>query len=164
MHYSRARIQIVFLGLFAAQLRAEIKLKVHLDRVLQSDYLGVNQVYHGFAFMPEAQARGMNDADRAREFDRVSEMRLNLARTWFRPDWSNGDSLGNAPDWESPKMRAFYKWLAEMRARNVDVAMQAGWWFTTSTPMKTMAWFAPPSRKRMRWARSNWRFTSKSGP
>ena len=30
-------------------------------------------------------------------------------------------------------MHAFYKWLAAMRERNVDVALQAGWWFTRDT-------------------------------
>lgn len=138
MLYSSARLPLLLLALLAAQSRAEIKLKVHIDQVLQPDYLGVNQVYHGFAFMPENEARGMNDADRTREFDRVAEMRLNIARTWFRPDWSNGESLANPADWDSPhwesaKMRAFYKWLAAMQQRNVDVALQAGWWFTRDT-------------------------------
>ena len=133
MFHSSVRISFLLICLLAAQAQAELKLKVHTDHVLQSDYLGVNQVYHGFAFMPENEARGMTDADRTREFNRVSEMCLNIARTWFRPDWSNGDSLSNPPNWESPKMRAFYKWLTAMQERNVDVALQAGWWFTTDT-------------------------------
>ena len=81
----------LLLTLLAMRAQAETKLEVHADRVLQADYLGVNQVYHGFAFMPENEARGMSDADRDREFSRVAEMHLNIARTWFRPDWSNGD-------------------------------------------------------------------------
>jgi hypothetical protein len=128
-----SRLSLVLLALLAAQAQAAPKLKVHLDKVLQADYLGVNEVYHGFAFMPEGEARGMTDADRAREFDRVAEMHLNIARTWFRPDWTNGDSLANPADWDSPKMRAFYKWLAAMQQRHVDVALQAGWWFTRDT-------------------------------
>ena len=108
-------------------------LKVHGDHVIQPEYLGANAVYHGFAFMPEQELRGMNDQDRAREFDRVARMGLNIARTWYRPDWTSGGSLANAPDWESPRMRAFYRWLAAMRERNVDVALQGGWWFTRDT-------------------------------
>jgi hypothetical protein len=125
-------VSLILLALLAVPAQAAPKLRIHLDRVLQPDYLGVNEVYHGFAFMPENEARGMNDADRAREFERVSEMRLNIARTWFRPDWT-GDAWSTAPDWESPKMHAFYKWLAAMQERNVDVALQAGWWFTRDT-------------------------------
>jgi hypothetical protein len=112
---------------------AEDRLRVYLDRVIQPDYLGVNAVYHGFAFMPEQVSRGMDDAARAREFARVSEMRLHIARTWYRPDWACGESFTTPCDWESPRMRAFYSWLAEMRGRNVDVALQAGWWFTRDT-------------------------------
>jgi hypothetical protein len=125
------RLPVFLLAIVAAQ--AQVRLKVHLDRVVQPDYLGVNAVYHGFAFMPEEEARQMTDADRDREFDRVGRMGLHIARTWYRPDWACGSSLENAPDWESPKMQAFYRWLAEMRRRNVDVALQAGWWFTGDT-------------------------------
>jgi hypothetical protein len=39
---SRVRTPFVLLILLAVQMRAEIKLKVHMDRVLQPDYLGVN--------------------------------------------------------------------------------------------------------------------------
>lgn len=108
-------------------------LRVDLDSVLESDFLGVNGVYHGFAFMPEQVSRGMTDADREREFDRVRRMRLNVARTWYRPDWACGSSIQHPFDWESPKMRAFYQWLAAMKERNVDIALQAGWWFPRDT-------------------------------
>ena len=70
-----SHFSFVLLALLAIPAQAAPKLKVHMDRVLQPDYLGVNEVYHGFAFMPENEARGMNDADRSREFARVSEMR-----------------------------------------------------------------------------------------
>ncbi len=57
-------------------------LSVNTSTVIQSDFLGVNAVYHGFAFMPEQIQKGMSDADRGREFDRVWRIGLNLARTW----------------------------------------------------------------------------------
>jgi hypothetical protein len=107
----------------------EVPLRVHLDSTIQGDFLGVNGVYHGFAFMPEQVARGMTDADRTREFDRVRRMRLNVARTWYRPDWACGVSIGSPCDWDSPKMRAFYQWLGVMKEAGVDIALQAGWWF-----------------------------------
>lgn len=37
---------------------------VSLDEPIQKDFLGVNAVYHGFAFMPEQVRKGMDDADR----------------------------------------------------------------------------------------------------
>jgi hypothetical protein len=103
-------------------------LSVDLSTVIQDDFLGVNAVYHGLAFMPEQVNRGMNAMDRAREFDRVDRMGLNIARTWYRPDWACGSDLMNAFDWNSTKMNAFYDWLDEMQKRGVDVALQAGWW------------------------------------
>ena len=131
MRVCRRTLFILFLALAAGH--GEDRLQVHLDRIIQRDYLGANAVYHGFAFMPEQELRGMDERARTREFARVSEMRLHIARTWYRPDWACGESLANPSDWDSPKMRAFYRWLAEMQSRNVDVALQAGWWFTRDT-------------------------------
>jgi hypothetical protein len=108
-------------------------LLVHNKEVLTDNFLGVNGVYHGFAFMPEQIKKGMNDKDREREFSRIKNMGLNIARTWYRPDWACGNNLYNNFDWQSEKMQAFYKWLDEMKKLNVDVALQAGWWFTKDT-------------------------------
>ncbi|MDR3627842.1 MAG: right-handed parallel beta-helix repeat-containing protein [Ignavibacteriaceae bacterium] len=108
-------------------------LRVHNNAVVMNNFLGVNGVYHGFAFMPEQVKKGMNDKDREREFSRVKNMDLKIARTWYRPDWACGNSLYNNFNWESDKMQAFYKWLDEMKELKVDVALQAGWWFTKDT-------------------------------
>ena len=43
-------------------------LRVHNDAVVMDNFLGVNGVYHGFAFMPEQIKKGMNKDDREREF------------------------------------------------------------------------------------------------
>ena len=137
-------LQLLLLWAAACAAQAQNRLTVHLERVVEADYLGVNAVYHGFAFMPEQESRGMNDEDRAREFGRVAAMRLNVARTWYRPDWACGDSLANPPDWDSSRMRAFYQWLGEMQERHVDVALQAGWWFSRDTYLGT----PPPDAAR----------------
>jgi|GEM_PF-249706 len=107
-------------------------LYVHKD-VLNDNFLGVNGVYHGFAFMPEQINKGMNDKDREREFERIKNLDLKIARTWYRPDWACGNNLYNSFNWQSDKMQAFYKWLDEMKKLKVDVALQAGWWFTRDT-------------------------------
>ena len=115
---------------------------VSLDEPIQKDFLGVNAVYHGVAFMPEQVRKGMDDADRKREFDRVAAMKLNIARTWYGPEmvysndyskWSFETTYTNAPDWKSPHMLAFYAWLKEMKDRHVDVALQLGWFFPAHT-------------------------------
>ena len=84
--------------------------------------------------MPEIEARGFGDMDRQREFDRVKRMGLRIARTWYRPDWAAGNNGIAGPfDWDSPKMKAFYKWLGEMKKLGVDVALQAAWGFPKDT-------------------------------
>lgn len=108
-------------------------LRVDLDQVVCPEFLGVNAVYHGFAYMPFQRERGMTDADAAREFGLISSIGLRLARTWYRPDWACGLDLHNAFDWQTVEMRAFYRWLEEMRARGVSVALQAGWWCARDT-------------------------------
>lgn len=110
-----------------------MELKIQTEEVIQDNFLGLNATYHGFAFMPEQAAKGMNDADRTREFDRVSRMGLHIARTWYRPDWVVGDTLTNEFHWDTVKFKAFCQWLQAMKDRNVDVALQAGWWFTKDT-------------------------------
>lgn len=127
---------VVCLSYFCSPVNTqEAVLKVDVSNVIQEDFLGVNAVYHGFAFMPFQVSLGMNDEDRAREFDRVAAMELNIARTWYRPDWACGDNLHNPFDWETVEMHAFYDWLTAMKERNVDVALQAGWWHTRDTYM-----------------------------
>jgi hypothetical protein len=122
-----------------------VELMVDLDTVLFEDFLGVNAVYQAFAWMPETKAKGFDEADVQRELDRIERMDLQMARTWYRPDWAVGENTIAGPfDWESPKMKAFYKWLGAMKEMNVDVALQAGWGFTKD--MHVGREFADPER------------------
>ncbi len=128
----------ILMGISGYQGQAQVTsspiiLKVYNDSILMDNFLGVNGVYHGFAYMPEQIRKGMNDDDRRREFSRVKNMDLKIARTWYRPDWACGDNLYNNFNWETDKMKAFYLWLDKMKELNVDVALQAGWWFSKDT-------------------------------
>lgn len=114
-----------------------VQLFVYNDSMLSDNFLGVNGVYHGFAYMEDPDVKPMSAQDRDLEFSRVAAMDLKIARTWCRPDWACGASLYNDFDWESERMKAFYQWLDKMKALKVDVALQAGWWFTRDTYMNT---------------------------
>jgi len=122
-------------NLMAAPAASEkpVPLNVDTDTTIQEDFLGVNAVYHGFAFMREQTDRGMDDDDREREFGRVQRVGLKIARTWYRPNYACPVSIWDAPDWNSPRMKALYSWLQAMKDRNVDIALQLGWWFTRDT-------------------------------
>ena len=124
---------LAFSILFFCQQVKAATVRVDFSNVIQNDFLGVNAIYHGFAFMPEQINKGMNDVDRAREFDRVQRMGLNIARTWYHPNYACGSSLWSTCDWNSPRMKALYNWLQAMKDRNVDVALNLGWRFTADT-------------------------------
>ena len=108
-------------------------LELDPAKVIQSDFPGLGAVYQGFSFMPEHDYRGFDDRDRAQEFARVKDMGLKLARTWYRPDYSCPRGLQGDFDFDTPRMRAFVKWLEEMKKLGVDVALQAGWGFPHDT-------------------------------
>ncbi len=112
--------------------QALTSLNVNFGSVIQNNFLGLGAVYHGFSYMPESNAKGMTDALRTIEFDRVSRAKLNISRTWYGSDWAM-PTWGGAYDWNSTKMTAFYQWLQAMKDRNVQVALNLGWWFTEST-------------------------------
>jgi hypothetical protein len=129
-------VLVLLFGLVPGQhASAAAALSVDMDTAIQNDFLGVNAIYHGFAFMPEQTNKGMNDTDRAREFDRVQRIRLNIARTWYHPNFActKSSGLSGAYNWNSTRMNALYSWLQAMQDRHVDVALQLGWWFTQDT-------------------------------
>lgn len=136
--YLKARITLSLLcllcvvGLSIRPARAATTLTVNTSTVLQNNFLGIGGVYHGFTYMPESNAKGMTDPLRTLEFDRISALKLSIARTWYGSDWAM-PTWGGSYDWNSTKMTAFYQWLQAMKNRNVDVVISAGWWFTQNT-------------------------------
>ena len=127
---SAALLSLAPLAAIAGETR---QLELDPQRVIQDDFLGLGAVYQGFTFMPEHEVRGFDEADRDREFARVESMGLKLARTWYRPDYSCPRGLQGEFDFETPRMRAFEKWLEKMRDLGIDVALQAGWGFPHDT-------------------------------
>lgn len=107
-------------------------ITVDFDKVLCPDFLGLNAIYHGFAWMPENLLRGMTDADREREFDTVMEARLRIARTMFYPG-DNCEKIEGPYDMHCPRMEAIRKWCQAMKDRGVTVALQTGWHYSRNT-------------------------------
>jgi hypothetical protein len=110
------------------------KLIVANDKVIMDNFLGVNAVYHGFAYFPHTTgAYPMTDENRKEEFSRVQSMDLKIARAFFRPNWTCRSSIYSNFDWETDKMQALYAWLDKMKQLKVQVALQAGWFFPGDT-------------------------------
>lgn len=109
-----------------------VELKVSMDEVITEDFLGVNAVYHGFAYMPEQEKKGMDDEDREREFSRVKNMDLHIARTMYTQAFTFGDyNIYKEIKWDDPHMIALCKWIQKMKDLGVDIAFQSGWNFPT---------------------------------
>lgn len=93
-------------------------VKVDRSKIITDGYVGSCGVYHGFSYMESYEKLGYDDSDREREFARVAAMKLKVARTWFRPDYSQDMLI------------RFGKWIAKMKELGVEVALQSAWWFT----------------------------------
>ena len=108
--------------------------KIHVDfnRTLCGDFLGMNAVYHGNTYMPEYAMRGYTEADRAVEYARLHEARLRIARTMFTP-MLNCRSLDGPIDMHCQRMEAIRLWCQDMKEQGIEVALQAGWHFSTNT-------------------------------
>jgi len=119
----------LFLMAASSVARPAEKLSVDLNTVVQHNFLGINAIYHAFTYMPESVEQGMTDKFRKIEFQRLNTIGIHIVRTFYRPDWAMGDEAWSVPDWQSVKMQALYRWLAEMQKLNIDVALNMGWWF-----------------------------------
>ena len=100
-------------------------LAVDTEIVIQDNFLGINAVYHGYAYMPDDKAREYTVKQRNTELARVQDMNLHIARTYYGTDfaWDKGSW-----NWNSERMTTFYKWIQAMKDRGVEVALQAAWW------------------------------------
>jgi len=93
-------------------------IKAKSNETVTEHYIGSCATYHGFAYQTFAEEMGLVGDVREREFERVRQMKLKVARTWYRPDFSRD------------MFKRFCLWLDEMKKQNVDVMLSASWFFT----------------------------------
>ncbi len=102
----------------------KVNLEIDNTRCVQEHFLGVNAVYHAFAFCPDDSGRAYTPEECEIEMERVTKSGLKIARTYFEyPPYENGKW-----NWEDANVRGVYRWLKEMKKRNVMVALNLGWW------------------------------------
>ncbi|MBQ3088005.1 MAG: hypothetical protein IJC36_00040 [Clostridia bacterium] len=93
---------------------------------VQENFLGNGAIYHGFASMPDSLGRNYSDELCDTEADRVANMKLKIARTFYGAyAWEPDTKTWN---WENERMQGFYAWLQRMKERNITVAINIGWW------------------------------------
>lgn len=112
-------------------------LKIDNSKAVQDNFLGINAVWQGFMYMPDAYGRDYTEKQIAEELDRVKKMELKMARTYY--DWSltavyneDGSVKKNADgsicwDYDNEIMQGLYKWFDALKELNIQVALNLGW-------------------------------------
>ncbi len=103
-----------------------LNLKIANDKPVQENFLGNGAVHHGYAGMPDDAGRVYSKEQCEIESNRVANMKLKIARTYYK--WWAWDEKTNTWNWDNEIMTAFYKWLQRMKDGGVTVALNTGWW------------------------------------
>ncbi|MBQ9920175.1 MAG: hypothetical protein IJO49_05075 [Clostridia bacterium] len=103
-----------------------VNIKIDLNSPVQTNFLGNNAVYHGFAGMPDSDGRVYSEELCEIEANRAKELGVRIVRTFY--EWYAWDSKTQTWDWENDRSKALYKWLDRMKKRNIQVALNTGWW------------------------------------
>lgn len=101
-----------------------VDLKFDLKHPVQTNFLGNNAVYHGYAGMPDSDGRVYSEELCELEADRAATLGVRVVRTFYK--WYAWD--GEKWDWDNEECRAFYRWLDRMKKRGIQVSLNTGWW------------------------------------
>lgn len=101
-------------------------LKIKNQSPIAENFIGNGAIYHGFAAMPDDAGRTYSSELCDEEANRAGNMKLKLARTYYAAYAYEPET--DSWNWENERMQAFYAWLQRMKDRNIDVAINIGWW------------------------------------
>lgn len=102
-----------------------VNIKVDLNNPVQTNFLGNNAVYHGYAGMPDVDGRVYSDELCEIEADRAAALGLRVTRTFYK--WWAWDDNTRTWNWDNEVISCFYRWLKRMKDRNIMVALNTGW-------------------------------------
>ncbi|MFD0673080.1 chitobiase/beta-hexosaminidase C-terminal domain-containing protein [Cohnella sp. GCM10027633] len=111
---------------------------IHPDQAVQSDFLGVGVDVIPVALMPNNRSKGYEEAYWEMDRKRIRTLKPKVARVWFQPDWM--EPTKGHYDWESNKMKAFYKYLDVLREAGTEVELNYGW----KVGRDIQSWFGIP--------------------
>ena len=103
-----------------------VNIKIDLNNPVQTNFLGNNAVYHGYADMPDHNNRNYSEELCEIEADRAADLGLRVARTFYR--WWAWEPETASWNWDNEDCKGFYRWLQRMKDRNIQVALNTGWW------------------------------------
>ncbi len=106
-----------------------LQLNVENNKVFNSEWKGVNAINQGFMFLPDEYGRNYTDAQIEEELKRMDDMDVNMVRSYMDAGFAFKERVGDVItyDWDSERMKAFYKWLDAMEERDIEVAVNMGW-------------------------------------
>eukprot|EP01084_Bolivina_argentea_P161412 280987_1 len=116
-------------------------LEVDGSKVINDHFYGVGAVYHGFPYMNESIAHGMNATYLDLDFNYICSSGITIARTFFGQNWAMSNATDgvcydnqtaayiwtNKYNWDSDLMNSFYRWVSKLQSCNIDIVIAAGW-------------------------------------
>ncbi|RKN39495.1 chitobiase/beta-hexosaminidase C-terminal domain-containing protein [Streptomyces hoynatensis] len=109
----------------AAEQPEERSVTVDTGDVVQEDYLGVGVDVIPQSLMAGTAAYGYTEADWQVDVERIQRLRPKVARLWFQIDWMEPEK--GRYDFDSPQMRAVYRYLDAFRAAGTEIELNFGW-------------------------------------
>jgi len=104
----------------------KVYLKINNNNCIREHFHGAGGIYHAYTYRADYPDKQYTEEERNIELQRVKNMELKVARTYFDLV-AFKDGKWN---WECDEMKALYKWLDKMQEFGVDVALNAAWWIT----------------------------------
>ncbi len=118
------------------------QFKVNLTKPVQTNFLGLNAVYHGFASVPDKYGRTYPDDWAELEADRAKALGIKIARSFCH--WYAYEPETNTWNWDNAAITGFYKWCARLQKRGIEVALNAGWFLPSDVFKPNYSPFAVP--------------------
>ncbi len=98
---------------------------VALDETVQEDYLGIGVNVIPWSLLEGTTRLGYDDADWEVDVERILTLQPKVARVWFQIDWMELEK--GQYDFDSPEMRAFYRYLDAFEQAGTEVLLNFGW-------------------------------------
>lgn len=105
--------------------RTKHTITVDPGTVIQQDFLGVGVNVIPAALMQGQTSLGYTEAHWEMDSKRIRTVQPKVARVWFQIDWM--EPAKGVYTWDSPKMKAFYKYLDAFKAAGTEIELNFGW-------------------------------------
>lgn len=102
----------------------ELDAAIDNTTALSERYMGSGTgVYFCYPYMKDNYGRNATDEQIEIEMNRLQDMNIHTVRSKFKFLWVRDESVPGGWNWESDNMKAVYRWLGEMKERDIDVML-----------------------------------------